>query len=183
MALDRSGYILEKWDLYTKDRIVTGKTICRGEKVPEGYFRTVVHVAIFNSKGEMLIQQRQTDKKLWPNLWDVTVGGSVIAGESSVEAAERETLEEIGYKLDLNNERPAFTIDFDEGFDDCYLVVRDLNINTLVLQEEEVQAVKWASKEEILQMIEEDIFISYHKSKIELMFFLRNQRGTHVKKR
>lgn len=173
---------MEQWDLYTKDRIITGNTINRGEEVPKGYFRMVVHVAIFNSKGEMLIQQRQKDKKLWPNLWDVTVGGSVISGESSVEAAERETFEEIGYPLDLNNERPAFTIDFDEGFDDCYLIVRDLDIDKLVLQRTEVQAVKWATKEEILQMIENETFISYHRSKIELMFFLKNQRGTHMRK-
>lgn len=172
---------MEQWDLYTKDRMKTGKTINRDESVPQGYFRTVVHVAIFNSKGEMLIQQRQKDKKLWANLWDITVGGSVIAGESSVAAAERETFEEIGYQLDLNQERPAFTIDFDEGFDDCYLVVRDLDIEELILQETEVQAVKWASKEEILRMIEEEVFISYHPSKIELMFFLRNQRGTHMR--
>lgn len=172
---------MEQWDLYTKDRIRTGKTINRGEAVPQGYFRTVVHVAIFNSNGEMLIQQRQKHKKLWPNLWDVTVGGSVIAGESSLKAAERETFEEIGYKLDLNNERPAFTIDFDEGFDDCYLVIKDLDIDKLVLQNEEVQAVKWATKEEIFKMIEEETFISYHFSKIELMFFLKNQRGTHMK--
>lgn len=172
---------MEQWDLYTKDRIRTGKTINKGETVPQGYFRTVVHVAIFNSNGEMLIQKRQKDKKLWPDLWDVTVGGSVIAGESSLEAAERETFEEIGYELYLNNERPAFTIDFDEGFDDCYLVIKDIDIDKLVLQNEEVQAVKWATKEEILKMIEEETFISYHFSKIELMFFLKNQRGTHMK--
>ena len=78
---------MEKWDLYTKDRIRTGNTINKNEEVPEGFYRTVVHVSIFNSKGEMLIQQRQEDKKLWPNLWDVSVGGSVIAGETSSEAA------------------------------------------------------------------------------------------------
>ena len=172
---------MEQWDLYTKDRIKTGMTINHGEHVPEGCYRTVVHIAIFNTKGEMLIQQRQKDKNLWPNLWDVTAAGSVIAGESSVEAAEREVFEEIGYRLDLNNERPAFTIDFDEGFDDCYLVIRDLDVNKLVLQTKEVQAVKWATEEQILQMIEDEIFISYHKSKIEMMFFLRNQRGTHTR--
>ncbi len=172
---------MEKWDLYTKDRVRTGRTMNRGEEVPKGFYRTVVHVCIFNSKGEMLIQKRQKDKKLWANLWDVTVGGSVIAGESSVEAAERETAEEIGYKLDLNNDRPAFTINFEEGFDDCYLVEREIEIDSLTLQKEEVQAVKWASMEEILEMIEDGTFISYHKSKIELEFFLRNQRGTHTR--
>lgn len=178
---DIRGINMEQWDLYTKDRIKTGKKINRGERVPKGHFRTVVHVAIFDTKGKMLIQQRQKDKKLWAGLWDVTAAGSVIAGESSLEAAEREVFEEIGHEINLNNERPAFTIDFDEGFDDCYLIIRDLDIDKLVLQEKEVQNVKWATEEEILQMIEDETFISYHKSKIELMFFLRNQRGTHTR--
>ena len=82
---------------------------------------------VFNSKGEMLIQQRQEDKKLWPNLWDVSVGGSVIAGETSSEAASRETMEELGIELDLSEVRPAFTINFHGGFDDCYLVEKDVD--------------------------------------------------------
>ncbi len=172
---------MEKWDLYTKDRIRTGKTINKGEHVPKDCFRTVVHVSIFNDEGKMLIQKRQKDKKLWSDLWDVSVGGSVIAGENSVEAAERETFEELGYRLDLKNERPAFTIDFDEGFDDCYLVERNIDIDQLTLQKTEVQGVKWATMEEILEMIENGEFISYHKSKIEMEFFLRNRRGTHTK--
>jgi hypothetical protein len=38
-------------DLYTVDREYTGKTAIRGEKLPEGTYRMVVHVCIFNSKG------------------------------------------------------------------------------------------------------------------------------------
>ena len=83
--------------------------------------------------------------------------------------------------MDFKNERPAFTIDFEDGFDDCYLVREDLDIEKLVLRNSEVKAVKWATKEEIFQMIDEQTFISYHKAKIELMFFLRNQRGTHTR--
>ena len=41
-------------DLYTVDREHTGMTAVRGEKLPEDTYRMVVHVCIFNSKGEML---------------------------------------------------------------------------------------------------------------------------------
>ena len=37
----------------------------------------------------------------------------------------------------------------------------------------------WATKEEILEMIDNGEFIDYHKSKIELMFFMRDHGGTH----
>lgn len=81
---------MEIWDLYTKDRIKTEETMVRGEKITKGFYRLVVHVCIFNSQGEMLIQQRQLFKSSWPNMWDVTVGGSAISGDTSQSAAERE---------------------------------------------------------------------------------------------
>lgn len=101
---------MEIWDLYTKDRIKTEETMVRGEKITKGFYRLVVHVCIFNSRGEMLIQQRQPFKSSWSNMWDITVGGSAISGDTSQSAAEREVYEEIGYKLSLDGIRPALTI-------------------------------------------------------------------------
>ena len=74
---------------------------------------------------QMLIQQRQPYKKGWPNMWDLTVGGSALKGESSFQAAERELFEELGIKIDLSEKRPAFTINFENGFDDYYLIDHD----------------------------------------------------------
>lgn len=172
---------MELWDLYTQDRQPTGLTMVRGSEHPQGYYRLVVHVCIFNSKGQMLIQQRQPFKEGWPNMWDVSVGGSVVAGESSREAAEREVAEELGLRISLEGVRPAITISFKEGFDDNYVVVRDVKDEEITLQPEEVQAYKWADEAEILQMIEDGLFIPYHKGKIELLFFLRNHMGSHTK--
>ncbi|MCL1631975.1 NUDIX domain-containing protein [Sporolactobacillus sp. CPB3-1] len=149
----------------------------RGSKFDKGDYHLVVHVCIFNSKNEMLIQQRQPWKKGWPNMWDVSVGGSALSGETSKKAAERETFEEIGYKIDLSNERPFFTINFDEGFDDYYLVKREIDIKDLKLQDEEVQSVKWANKNEILQQVDEGNFIDYWF--IALLFDMRHHRGAH----
>ncbi|MTL76475.1 NUDIX domain-containing protein, partial [Turicibacter sanguinis] len=101
--------IIEIWDLYTQDRIKTDKTMIRGQKIIPGLYRLVVHVCIFNSQGEMLIQQRQPFKSGWSNRWDVTVGGSAISGDTSQSAAEREVYEEIGYRLSLDGIRPALT--------------------------------------------------------------------------
>ena len=171
---------MEKWDLYDRDRRPTGEVHERGKPLPAGRYHMVVHVVIFNSKGEMLIQQRQPFKEGWPNLWDITVGGSAVAGDNSRTAAERETLEEIGLDIDLSREQPKLTIPFDVGFDDVYTLTMDVDLSTLTLQESEVQAVKWASEEEVLAMLADGRFIPYHRAFIQLLFALRNSRGAHV---
>lgn len=171
---------MELWDLYTKDRIKTGETMVRGDKQPEGTYRIVVHLCLFNSKGEMLIQQRQPFKKGWSNMWDITVGGSAVSGDESWQAIQRETKEELGLELDFSDQRPAITVSFPDGFDDMYVIQKDLDISELKLQYEEVQGVKWASKQEILEKLDDGIFIPYHKSLIDLLFYMRDHVGAHT---
>ena len=172
---------MELWDIYDKDRVKTGKTMVRGSGFAPDCYHMVVHVCIFNSKGEMLIQQRQPFKEGFPNLWDVTVGGSATMGDSSQDAAEREVFEEIGLKLNLQKVRPYLTVNFDKGFDDFYLIERDVDIATLTLQESEVQRVKWATIEEIFAMLDTGEFIPYYKSLIQLLFDARKKYGAHVR--
>lgn len=168
---------MELWDIYDENRNLTGRIMERGSEFEKGDYHLVIHVCIFNSKNEMLIQQRQPWKEGWSNMWDVTVGGSALSGETSIKAAERETVEEIGYKIDLSSERPFFTINFEVGFDDYYLVERSIDITDLTLQHEEVQAVKWATKNEVLQLVREGKFIDYWFT--ELLFDMRKHRGSH----
>lgn len=151
----------ELWDIYTKDREKTGKLHRRGDRMKDGELHLVVHVCIFNSKNQMLIQQRQPFKKGWPNMWDLAAAGSALQGESSRQAAEREVFEELGLKLDLSDKRADFTINFANGFDDYYLLEQDVDIAALHLQEEEVQSVRWVSKEEVLKMQRQGIMIPY----------------------
>ena len=170
---------MELWDIYDKDRMKTGKTMVRGSEFAPDSYHMVVHVCVFNSKGEMLIQQRQPFKEGFSNLWDITVGGSATMGDSSQTAAEREVSEEIGLQLDLQKVRPYITVNFDKGFDDFYLVEKDVDSNTLVLQESEVQRVKWATKEEIFALLTSGEFIPYHKSLIQLLFDMKGKYGAH----
>lgn len=172
---------MEYFDLYTAERGKTDRKMIRGEPTPEGFYRLVVHVCIFDGQGRMLIQQRQPFKRGWSNLWDITVGGSAIAGDSSRSAAERETREELGLSLDLSGVRPSLTIHWENGFDDYYLLTREVDIRSLHLQAEEVQAVRWASREEILRMIDSGEFIPYEKSLIELLFFRKDHRSSHTR--
>ena len=172
---------MELFDLYTAEREKTGRTMVRGEPVPEGFYRMVVHVCIFDPEGRMLIQQRQPFKKGWSNLWDISVGGCAVAGDSSRAAAERETREELGLSLNLADTRPTLTLHWEHGFDDYYAVTMEVDPALLQLQYEEVQAARWASREEILQMIDDGTFIPYEKSLIELLFSRRDHRGAHTR--
>nr|WP_299336820.1 NUDIX domain-containing protein [uncultured Prevotella sp.] len=56
----------------------------------------VVHLHVFNKKGELYLQKRPEWKDIQPGKWDTAVGGHVDYGETIVQALHREVLEEIG---------------------------------------------------------------------------------------
>ena len=173
---------MEKFDLYDVNRRKTGETMVRGTAVPKDRYRLVIRVIVFNSEGKMLIQQRASDRSSYPSMWDFSVGGSVIAGETSSEGAERELLEEIGLKVALSGKQPSFSINFESGFDDFYIIDYDIESEDIVFQKEEVQAVKWATKDEVIKMIRNGEFIDFRESLVELLFSFREKRyGTFAK--
>ncbi len=171
---------MEAWDLYDKHRVKTGKIVQRGASFNQDEFHVVIHVCLFNAHKQLLIQQRQAFKEGWPNMWDVSVGGSALAGETSNQAAERELFEEIGYKEDLSNTRPAFTVNFPRGFDDYYILKAHINLEELSLQASEVKRVRWANQAEIIQMIQAKEFIPYHTSLLSMIFDMQHGTGAHA---
>ena len=162
---------MEIMDLYDKNRQKTDKTYIRGSAQPKGFYRMVVHVCIFNSKGELLIQQRTLNKKM-PGLWDVTCGGAVSTHESSQMGAQRELFEEMGIDIDFKYLRPLLTANFPLGFDDFYVINKDIDIETLVLQKEEVADAKWASLDDVLKLRREGKFVKYKENFIKFLFDL-----------
>jgi len=181
---------MEFWDVYDKNRQKMGKTIERSELLElgaknEGEWRLVVNACVFNSKSEMLVQRRQTHKSTFPGMWEFTCGGSAISPESSQEAIKRELFEEVGISMDFSDNSPDFTINqkHNNAFQDFYLVqIDNLDITKLKLQEEEVLAVKWATEQEIFEMIDNGEFIPYYKSFVSLCFDLRNS-GSPIRSR
>ncbi len=123
----------------------------RHEKI-EGEYRQSVHTWIMNSKGEFLIQKRTPNKKNFPNMWSQT-GGGVDSGETTLQAAIRECHEELG--INIEKDEIEFMLSFKRKYDfvDVWLVKHDYDISTLVLQEDEVSDVRWASIDEIRELI------------------------------
>ena len=166
---------MEVWDLYDVNRQKTGETCFRGCTLPDGRFHLVVNVCVFNDQGAMLIQQRQSSKVPYPDLWTLSSGGCAIAGETSAMAASRELQEEIGITSDFTGQRPLLTISGTNSFSDYYLLRANPDLYTLSLQSEEVQAVRWATLDDILRLLRLGQFVPYHQSLISLLFDMERE--------
>ncbi len=124
---------------------------------------TVVFVVSTDNK-KILLQQRSATKKSWPNLWDITAGGHVLQNELGYQSVIRETKEEIG--IDIKKEELEFigatrSIDTagigpNKHYNEYYIVHKDINIDDIKLQTEEVQAVKWFNVEDIKNRINDN---------------------------
>lgn len=60
----------------------------------------VVHLHVFNTKGELYLQKRPMWKDIQPGRWDTAVGGHVDLGECVADALRREVGEELGITID-----------------------------------------------------------------------------------
>lgn len=156
---------MEIWDLYDKNRILTGKTIVRGEAIPEGYYHLAVHVWIRNSRGEYIISQRAADRPVYPLMWE-SVGGGVCSGEDTLTAALREVKEEIGVDLDPARGHVVFTRrrDIERGkvyrdITDVWLFEYDGDIDLSRATTREVLQSRWMTRAEIQKMYDAGDFI------------------------
>lgn len=163
---------MEKLDVYDGNRIKLNKTLYRGESLGENEYHLVVHLVIMNDKNEMLIQRRALTKAGFPGMWDISVGGCVVANETSQMAMERELKEELGLALSFQNMRPQLTLNTENAFDDIYVIRCGVDLKDLTLQKEEVMEVKWANRDEIFQMMIQHEFIPYPLGLIQLYFDL-----------
>jgi isopentenyldiphosphate isomerase len=68
-----------------------------------GKLHPVVHLHIYNSKGEIYLQKRSMQKDTLPGKWDTSVGGHVDLGETIEQALIREAKEE----LNISGFRPV----------------------------------------------------------------------------
>lgn len=150
---------MELRDLYNGKKILTGKTIEKGQKVPQGNYYITVVVFIQNDMGEFLLQKRVEKKD---GKW-ATTGGHPKSGESSLEGIVTEIKEELGIDVKQNELTLFKTERTEDDFVDIYYLKKNIDLKDIVLQEEEVDDVMWASREKIQELIVKDNFSSSHK--------------------
>ena len=148
---------MELWDLFDSERKPLGRTHVRGEEFGEGEYYVCVETWIRNSKGEFLIQKRHPDKKAG-NMWEF-VGGGTLAGETTLQSAVREVAEETGIAAKAHEFTFFATYQRKNFFQDLYLLRRDVDINDIVLQLDEAIDKRWATEEDILQLIANQEFV------------------------
>lgn len=149
---------MEIWDILDGDGKPTGKTMIKGENIPEGQYHLGADIWIINSENKILIQKRSSQKVLSPNVWAMT-GGSVIKGESSRQTIERETMEELGIKLNTEKAQLLKRIKSDDVWIDTYFIKQDIDLRKIKMQEDEVCDIKWATYDEIEQIFQEGKFM------------------------
>jgi isopentenyl-diphosphate delta-isomerase len=126
----------------------------------EAHEKAVLHrafsVFIFNSKGELMLQQRAAHKYHSPLLWTNTCCSHQRNGESNIEAGKRRLVEEMGFETNLKEVFSfVYKAPFDNGLTEHELDhVMVGNFDGLPeINHEEVASYKWMS----LDAIKEDI--------------------------
>ena len=162
----------EIFDIYNRDGEYLGKqrkAVCHSKN--PGFYHKPVWIWIINDKNEVLVQKRAAVKKNHPNKWDMPSAGHVVAGESSIDGAIRETLEELGVETKESDYKFICEYIDDHSWEiaQVYLLKLNLESNNFKLQEEEVSEVKWLSYDEFKKLFYSDDFVRFNNDYRELV--------------
>ena len=154
----------EIFDVYTRDGEYLGtkpKSFCHSEN--PGVYHKPVWIWIINDNNEILVQKRAACKKNHPNKWDMPSAGHVIAGETSIKGAIRETYEELGVKSEESDYKFICEYICDSSYEiaQVYLLKLNLNIDEFELQENEVSEVKWLNYDKFKDLFYSDEFVKF----------------------
>ena len=141
----------------------TGEVLTKKQIHERGLCHKIIVVAIIDRNGHILMQKRAKNKDVNADKWDVSVAGHVSSGQTSLEAAIRETFEELGIKIHKeelkyilmykNNEKIKENY-IDNQIYDCYIVNREeIQLQDIKIQESEVEAVKLCNLDEFRTLI------------------------------
>lgn len=140
----------------------TGETQDIVDAIRSGAWLHVVNVWIWrvvDGHAQILFQQRDENSPFAPSLLDCSVGGHLVAGESAVDGARREMLEELGIELDESSIASLgrhFNAGLDQKGRERRRVINSLamrwehNLTELEMATNEVPACFWVNTEKLL---------------------------------
>lgn len=146
----------ELMDIYDENKNKTGKIINRKNKnrLKENEFILSVHCWIINSKKEILITQRSMHKNRGGKWEDVH--GGVRAGETSIDGMKRELKEELGLDIKEDELKLVKTLKRSNLFRDCYIIFKDIALDSISFNDNEVMDCKYVTLEELREIIEKE---------------------------
>lgn len=128
---------------------------------------------IFNLSDEVLLAQRAFNKNNDPGKWGPAVAGTVEEGETYEQNIVKETEEELGIKnITVKKDEKKFRDGKHRFFVQRFITTIDLNLADVQLQEEEVAAVKWFTKDELKNLVKNkpEMFIPSMQDSIKELF-------------
>ena len=143
----------------------TGKIALKSEAHKNGWHHITIHLWLYNSNGDILLAQRSHKKIICPLLWDVSAAGHIDAGESFIDAAIRETYEELGVTLKASALKHIGVFkhesEYNNGqikdyeFHQVFVVLCNAKLSDFKLQAGEVDAIKWVDAKTFLGLLQE----------------------------
>ena len=152
---------MELLDIYDNSGNLVGKTVVRGDKTvslsgDEHIALSVIFIE--NDRGEFLIQRTSKEKG---NEFSST-GGHVLSGETPVDAIKREVKEELGVDISKDKIKDYGFLLYDMPIRYIYYLKKNIDIDKVILQSEEVQYVKYMSVSDIRKLIETNQMLKSH---------------------
>ena len=117
----------------------------------------VVHLHVWNSRGELYLQHRPAWKDIQPDKWDTAVGGHIDLGESVEQALHREVKEEIGI-TDYTPERLKHYVFESDKEKELVFVFRTVYDKPINPDKEELADGRFWSQQKIRDNIGKGIF-------------------------
>lgn len=168
-------------DLYNDNGKIIGK-VEKNEAHHKGLLHKTIHVWILNKNKELLLQKRCAKKDYFPLYWDVSIGGHIKSGEEPIECAIREAKEELGLSLNKEDFKYLFTVKEEltykdincKEFADVFLIRKDIKLEDLKYQEDEVENSKFIKLEEFFKICNSKYYFPHTEEYKKLNKYLLN---------
>lgn len=152
---------MELLDVYNNNGVRTGRVVVRGDKnvvLSDDEHIAVGVIFIENSEGKFLMQKTSVQKGGEYS----STGGHIVSGEEPIISIRREVEEELGIDVSHDNIIELGFLLYDRPIRFLFYLKKDIDINDVVVQTEEVEFVKYMTISEINELIDKELITKSH---------------------